>query len=230
MKSTHNLKCQSCGNALSGRRTKFCSTQCVLKSTNSKHQNYNNQQRRGAAKKIKLMQMKGLACKMCGYNKNYSALAFHHRDPKIKSHGLDLRTCSNKSWDSLLKEAEKCDLVCMNCHMEIHHPDLDAKSSQNKMNEFIVFDETQVNQHLLDPMNCIRCGAEYQPDKSKRQYCSEKCCRLSSRKVDRPSKEQLDLDLSIMSFVKVGKKYGVSDNAVRKWLKSFEKENKPTQR
>lgn len=222
MNTIHNPKCLSCGGSLSGRQTKFCSNGCKLKSTNEKHQTYSNQQRRGVAKKMKLMQMKGMACKICGYKKNYAALAFHHRDPKVKSHALDLRTCSNKSWESLLEEAAKCDLVCMNCHMEIHHPELEAESSHNKMNEFLQFNDMEVNQHLLKPMNCKRCGEAYQPDKRKRQYCSEQCSRITSRKVDRPSKKQIELDLSTMSFVKVGKKYGVSDNAIRKWLKASE--------
>lgn len=222
MKLNHNL-CPSCGRILEGTRRKFCSTECVLKSSNSKHQNYQNQRGRGLLKKIKLMEMKGLACQVCGYDKNYSALAFHHRDPKKKSHGLDLRTCSNKSWESLVKEAEKCDLVCMNCHMEIHHPELKKEESHNKMNEFVDFNKTEVNQHLLEPMSCQRCGTEYQPDKYKRKFCSEKCSRLNSRRVERPSKEQLEKDLSEMSFLKVGKKYGVSDNAIRKWLKGYEK-------
>jgi len=165
------------------------------------------------------MEMKGMACGICGYKKNYAALAFHHRDPGKKSFALDLRTCSNKSWDALLEEFAKCDLVCMNCHMEIHHPELEAESSQNKINEFIQFNATEVNQHLLESMKCERCGAEYQPDKRKRKYCSEKCYQLNSRKVERPSIEQLEKDISEMSLVKVGKKYGVSDNAVRKWLK-----------
>jgi hypothetical protein len=40
-----------------------------------------------------------------------------------------------------------------------------------------------------------------------------------TRKVTRPSYEQLTADLETMSFVAVGRKYGVSDNAIRKWLR-----------
>lgn len=219
MKPNHNLICEICNNNLKGRQTKFCSIKCKLKSCNNKHQNYNNQQRRGAARKIKLMQIKGLRCEICGYGKNYAALAFHHRNPDNKSFGLDLRSCSNNSWKSLVAEADKCDLVCMNCHMEIHHPDFEAVSSRNKMNEFIEFNNNEVNQHLLEFMICKSCGKEYQPDNRERKYCSENCYRLHSRKVDRPSIEQLQNDLLKMSYVKVGNKYGVSDNAIRKWLK-----------
>ena len=36
--------------------------------------------------------------------------------------------------------------------------------------------------------------------------------------------EQLLADLAEMSWVAVGSKYGVSDNAVRKWLRRYEAE------
>ena len=42
------------------------------------------------------------------------------------------------------------------------------------------------------------------------------------RKVERPSHEQLLEDLRSTSFLAVGRKYGVSDNAVRKWLRWYE--------
>lgn len=40
-------------------------------------------------------------------------------------------------------------------------------------------------------------------------------------KVERPSRETLLLDISSMSMTSVGKKYGVSDNAIRKWCRSY---------
>ena len=48
------------------------------------------------------------------------------------------------------------------------------------------------------------------------------CSRKHTRKVE-PSKEQLLHDFKeLKSFVQVGKKYEVSDNAVRKWMKTYE--------
>ena len=39
-----------------------------------------------------------------------------------------------------------------------------------------------------------------------------------------PNSLQLKTDMQQMSMVKVGKKYGVSDNSIRKWVKQYEKE------
>ncbi len=60
---------------------------------------------------------------MCGYDKNYAALEFHHKVPIEKLFQLDLRSLSNRSWDAILEEAKKCQLLCSNCHAEYHNPD-----------------------------------------------------------------------------------------------------------
>jgi prophage antirepressor-like protein len=51
------------------------------------------------------------------------------------------------------------------------------------------------------------------------------CHKIKSRKVQRPSYMELKLELSKSNYVQVGKKYGVSDNAIRKWLKIYENNN-----
>ena len=59
------------------------------------------------------------------------------------------------------------------------------------------------------------CGNE----KSKK---SKKCFECSSklqRKVERPNREKLIEELSKSNYKKLGIKYGVSDNTIRKWLK-----------
>ena len=59
---------------------------------------------------------------------------------------------------------------------------------------------------------------------NKMHYTSQNCrsCEFGKRKSNRPSVFQLIEDFSqLKSFVQVGKKYGISDTAVRKWLKYY---------
>lgn len=117
-------KCVICQEKeLTGRQKKFCSDVCKQKDINNKHQNYAIQQKRGADRRKRLIISKGGKCEKCGYCKNYAALTFHHLDPSVKEFGIDLRKCSNSTWESLVEEVSKCQLVCHNCHNEIHHPD-----------------------------------------------------------------------------------------------------------
>jgi Zn finger protein HypA/HybF involved in hydrogenase expression len=48
---------------------------------------------------------------------------------------------------------------------------------------------------------------------------------VNRRKVERPPLNQLLNEIMEMGYSGTGRKYGVSDNAIRKWLTSFEKHN-----
>ena len=60
----------------------------------------------------------GNCCSICGYSKCLAALEFHHTDPTVKEGGIIGSTASLKKQR---EEAQKCILVCANCHREIHH-------------------------------------------------------------------------------------------------------------
>lgn len=114
------MKCKNCDNELKGKQTKFCSKACNRQSTNFKHQNYECQQKRGFLRKIMLVNMLGGKCSECGYDKNLSAIDFHHLRDKTSQ--LDIRNLSNSSLEWCLAEAKKCVLLCSNCHREQHNP------------------------------------------------------------------------------------------------------------
>lgn len=114
--------CLACDVELNSRQRKYCSRTCKCRYINHSHQNYIAQQARGRERKLTLIRLRGGLCEVCGYNRNYAALEFHHSDPATKEFQLDLRSLSNRRWDSCLEEATKCLLLCSNCHAEIHNP------------------------------------------------------------------------------------------------------------
>jgi len=81
------------------------------------------------------------------------------------------------------------------------------------------------------PRSCAWCGGEFIPKYPSHRYCSPACGvhsrgprqpRPERRKVERPSYDRLMVEVASMSFLAVGRKYGVSDNAVRKWIRWYE--------
>jgi hypothetical protein len=94
--------------------------------------------------------------------------------------------------------------------------------------------ETHCGRNLPRERICPGCGESFEPRKLGHRYCSRRCwgtinsSRLRGvpqpgrRKVTRPSEAQLREDLGSSNFVAVGRKYGVTDNAVRKWLRWYE--------
>ena len=118
-------QCSQCGTRLQGRQTLFCSRTCKNRSTNTRHQIYAAQKQRGVLRKVRLVAMLGGACSRCGYAANLAALEFHHASGR-KDFQLDMRSLANRSWDVVLREVRKCELLCSNCHAETHRPDLRA--------------------------------------------------------------------------------------------------------
>lgn len=93
--------------------------------------------------------------------------------------------------------------VCPNCDRQL--PTFAGKKSQEHQN--------------LSKKNsiCKTCGTEisYGSD-----YCRE-CYGKSLRVVERPSPEILFEELRASNFSAVGRKYGVTDNTIRKWCKAY---------
>jgi transposase len=74
--------------------------------------------RRRRKVKAILVQEAGGACAVCGYAGNMRALHFHHLDPSSKRLGLSANGVS-LSLETLRAEAQKCVLLCSNCHAEV---------------------------------------------------------------------------------------------------------------
>ena len=77
--------------------------------------------RRRRKQRDKAIEYAGGCCQVhdCGYSKYSGCLAFHHRNPKKKLFSLDI-TAFAKNWKVLKKEIDKCILLCLNCHGEVH--------------------------------------------------------------------------------------------------------------
>jgi hypothetical protein len=87
--------------------------------------------------------------------------------------------------------------------------------------------------------NCARCGEMFRAKHCTQRFCSRYCgmrrergprgCgrgvpRPGARKVERPLYEKLLEEIESTGYLAVGRKYGVSDNAVRKWVRFYERQ------
>ena len=123
-------------------------------------------------------------------------LELHHKDHNPKNNQLD-----------------NLKLVCPNCHYKEHNPSKILKEKVLKIRE----KRKQEYRARKNNSVCRVCG---KPCTNK--YCSYKCSHEGGKKIkDRPSKEELARIIQNRSFLQIGKTYGVSDNAVRKWAKQY---------
>lgn len=104
------------------------------------------------------------------------------------------------------KEIEKTQTgLCEECY---------EKLVTNKLETMTILPHPRVKHYT----RCIDCGKIIQKGSTRCDECSKKL----QRKVERPSKEELSQLLSESNFAAIGRTYGVSDNAVRKWCKYYD--------
>jgi hypothetical protein len=89
------------------------------------------------------------------------------------------------------------------------------------------------NRIKRQPLVCERCGTEFVPRQDVQRFCSRACSgrwprsstsHLHLRRVDRPPYDQLLAEVEALGWSAVGRRYGVSDNAIRKWVRAYERE------
>lgn len=69
---------------------------------------------------------------------------------------------------------------------------------------------------------CQECGEIFEHNYKNVKYCSSNCRGIKRRKVERPSKKELEEMIKTTPLLRIGRSYGVSDNAVRKWARKYE--------
>jgi hypothetical protein len=114
---------------------------------------------------------------------------------------------------------ENLRIVCANCNAT-----LDTHCGRN-------------NRLPAEERGCLHCGTAFLPRHEHHRYCSRDCGQrapgsrapqLGRRRVERPPHDQLLAEIEELGYLGVGRKYGVSDNAIRKWRRAYEAESKST--
>lgn len=99
------------------------------------------------AKKIKAIEYKGGKCSKCNENRPY-VLSFHHISEK--GDAITDMITRQRRWSEIKKELDKCDLLCENCHRNIH-------AESDKIGEF--YDNNKnVFLKLKNSISCNLCG------------------------------------------------------------------------
>lgn len=185
---------------------------------NQNSQNVINFVKRRKSNLIKVFHSK---CCICGFDGFQEALEFHHVHPEEKIFGITDSSAVTKALAKQLQEMRKCILVCANCHRGIHAGYIQIPDDYTNF-----FDEDVANLLLsdLDKVKhgqihyCQRCGKEIASNKA--TFCVE-CARLKTRITDRPSREELKQLIRTTPFTQIANKFGVSDNAIRKWCDGY---------
>jgi hypothetical protein len=161
---------------------------------------------------------KQYACEVCDVSKWQSKPLRLHLD-HINGDNTDCRE-------------ENLRVLCPNCHTQTDTYCLGTK--KRKMTNATWWHRLSLGSEYVPPI-----VAKKEPQKRKHLYsCAEchtslsrnpksglcrHCCKKTSRRTTRPSLEVLQHDIEELGWSGTGRKYGVSDNAIRNWVAIYRK-------
>lgn len=142
--------------------------------------------------------IKEKVCELCGQDENWKSGKLVHILDHINGISNDNRI-------------ENLRIVCPNCNSN-----LVTNGGKNiNINTNSNFYIRRIKESISKLYFC-ECGKKI---RKQSKVCLE-CSQRKQRKVkDRPSYDQLMQDIRETNYTQTGKKYGVSDNTIRKWLK-----------
>ena len=192
--------CLNCGKELTGAQQKYCSNKCQL-----------DFQRKEYISRWKNGEESGL--------RGQKDLSVHVRDYLLEKYNYHCQKCG---WGEINPTTGRVPL-------EIHHVDGDFRNCEESNLEVLC-----PNCHSLTP-NFGSLNREGRGESNTRKcFCMDcgkpitngaiRCvnCESKNRITEKPAtREELKNLIRIMPFTSIGKQYGVSDNAVRKWCEGY---------
>ena len=143
--------------------------------------------------------LKERRCELCGQDENWRGRRMSLILDHINGVGDDHRL-------------ENLQIVCPNCAATL---------------------DTHCGRNLRTPRACAACRTPFVPNFHRQRYCSRACgghspasrrAQRRARRAARPPLHVLRAEVGAFGYLAVGRKYGVSDNAIRKWIRAYELE------
>lgn len=199
--------CINCGKTLSKNQTKYCCAKCQAEYTQKiyikkwlsgeESGSMNNGQLSSRVRKH-LLEIHFYRCEKCGWGEfnpftNTVPLEIHHKDGDYENN-----------------RPENLEVLCPNCHsLTENHRGAKTKG---------VGRMTGYDSRASKANFCVDCGIEITSGATRCRACANKTFASREIPVERAKLKQM---IRLMPFTQIGKEFGVSDNAIRKWCDKY---------
>lgn len=199
--------CLNCGKELKTYQEKYCSCACQhefdYKEAIKSWKNGTLPKRKNKISSYVrryMLEKANYQCELCGWNEinptsGLSPLQIHHKDG---------------NGDNDLEE--NLQVLCPNCHSLTPNYMILNRGQGRKARQDGLISANKKKYY------CIDCGKEISEGSTRCRSCSDKN-RIQEKPV---SREELKNMIRTMPFTKIGERFGISDNAIRKWCDRYQ--------
>ncbi len=176
-------------------------------------------ERRRKLKKMIVNYMGG-RCARCGWDEHQAGLVPHHVNESKKSFALSSDGVPRK-WETIEAECKKCILLCNNCHNVIHAIKEPYWFDEANIPDYGTFyDDSARKEKAL--FFCIDCNTEISYKASRCNSCAGRHNATIGRNavINWPVLSKVIDLVEMHGYSGTGRILGVSDNAVRKHIKT----------
>ena len=199
--------CLNCGKALSGNQKKYCGPICqseyiqkeyIENWLNGKEDGSMNNGRMSNRIRNYLLDIASYKCSKCGWGEcnpftKTIPLEIHHKDGNYENNKI-----------------ENLEVLCPNCHsLTKNHRGAKTKGSGRMTG----YDSRSSKLNF-----CVDCGVEITLGATRCRNCANKFFATREVPIERVELKQL---IRSKPFTQIGKDFGVSDNAIRKWCDKY---------
>lgn len=171
---------------------------------------------------------------------NSTYTSTHHLKIRLIKEGLKdskCELCNIESWcdkplsfhldhingNNMDNRIDNLRILCPNCHSQtstycggnLNKSSKSEYRNEKYLNRSELEEVKKIKVKKLKIKNICSCGKQIKKSSKKCNTCHTKSLRIK----ERPSIEQLEIDIKELGYCGTGRKYGVSDNSIRKWLK-----------
>jgi 5-methylcytosine-specific restriction endonuclease McrA len=166
-------------------------------------------------------------------SKRRTALDYIESGDIVQSHWLRIKLIQDGIKEHKCENCKLIDWLGEKISLELHHIDGNRFNNQLDNLQILCPNCHSITDNYSGKKNIKEVKIKKPKPKTKKCDCgnliSDKAitcldCKFEkSKKVNRPDYNILINDVSILNYTGTGQKYGVSGNAIRKWIKSYEK-------
>lgn len=133
-------------------------------------------------------------CDICGYNVCGAALEWHHVNNDKEFAPSSIGVCNWETLEKYRKETQKCQLLCSNCHREIHNKDYwkdyIMPSGSDKYEKF----RQEVCNYYKETLSMIKTGTHFKKDYETIKNILEYCNIEINKENNHKSVSMIDLE------------------------------------